>query len=331
MLISKFYLKQIIKEEINKLSENLSKDEFDEVRVLMKAVDFLKLTATDQIIEKIKNDYKPGRLETEQLRSELSLVLSAPINGVSEVIYHEGRNSTFSLIMRDLINKNKKRPLQELKNIWESSGLKINVTIKVAQDSPTDNAYDKISIIVGETKNDVQYSLNKDNKPYMVSRKQPQSYDLRDSIKPEEWKELISKFIAQSSDIDFLKVGNDTIPFTRGSSGHSGVHEALMYVSKNWVNVFLQSFKDYVSKKYDSTLDMVPPHISKQLEPFYLNNVLSKYRFFMEQNNNSNMPEGKNQEEIKISSIANKSKFEGKDEYAKSPTVFLEKIQHENI
>lgn len=325
MLISKSYLKQIILEEINKVTGNLGKDEFDEVIVLMKAVDFLKLTATDEIIEKIKQDYSPGRLETEQLKSEPSLVLSAPIDGVSEVIYHEGRNSTFSLIMRDLINKNKKQPIQQLKNIWESSQLKINPKIKVAQEKPNDKAYDNISIIYGETKNDVKYSLDKEHKPLMVSRKEREMSDLRRSIKPEEWQQLINDFKNVSGDIDFLKVGNDTIPFTRSSTGHSGLYDALIYVSDIWVNTFLKSFKNFVSKKHGSELDMVPPIYRKALEPFFLNNILSKYKFFIEQENNSNVPQGKNQEELKIKSVADSTKFDGKDEFQKSPTVFLQR------
>lgn len=96
MKINKAYLKDIIKEELNKvLNES---DTNDEVLVRMKASDFLKLTTDQQTRDYLKKRFSVQQMDYYYARAgDLSLV----VNQYYKVRDHEGRNRAYANIQKN--------------------------------------------------------------------------------------------------------------------------------------------------------------------------------------------------------------------------------------
>lgn len=96
MKVSRNYLKQVIKEEIQKLSEE--SEWYDEVLVKMPSKDFLELTTDQEILQMLKSRYDRDPMDYSEARAG-DLLLN--INYMGDVTSHEGRNRAYANIMKN--------------------------------------------------------------------------------------------------------------------------------------------------------------------------------------------------------------------------------------
>jgi hypothetical protein len=96
MKISKKYLKQVIKEELEGiLKEN---ERYDEILVRMPSRDFLELTTNEDVMDMLRHDQKTRPLEYSEARAG-ELLLN--INEIGTVTSHEGRHRAFANIIKN--------------------------------------------------------------------------------------------------------------------------------------------------------------------------------------------------------------------------------------
>lgn len=134
MKISKTLLKQIIKEELQKIAETVEGKWYDEVTLRMNATDFLKLTTNEEINAYLKNRFEQEKMQYSPARAG-TLFLYVDSDGT--VLSHEGRNRAYANIQRfgvgsknDVLIKVKENKLENIPYLKGQYDESAHVSIK---------------------------------------------------------------------------------------------------------------------------------------------------------------------------------------------------------
>jgi len=134
MKISKTLLKQIIKEELQKIAETVEGKWYDEVTLRMNATDFLKLTTNEEINAYLKKRFEQEKMQYSPARAG-TLFLYVDNDGT--VLSHEGRNRAYANIQRfgigaknDVLIKVRENKLQDISYLKGQYDQTTHVSVK---------------------------------------------------------------------------------------------------------------------------------------------------------------------------------------------------------
>jgi len=166
MLISKNYLKQIIKEEIERITEG-GYTFSDEVLVEMPSEDFLDLTTNDQEMKKLENDLLNKPINYKKVEAG-KLLLNIDSSG--RVESHEGRH-------RALANLQKNNKENDLKQKEENEKAKKEGRAPMDVTTPTVNTV-IVRLAVGKYKDFLNSGLKFTGQFNSFAKKDPKKYPI---------------------------------------------------------------------------------------------------------------------------------------------------------